>query len=122
MRRYVMRNVITFLDVAEPVDGIHPGGIVVLKGDAPVWMYCNLFHKCIMEGSAVIAIAHGIDTSTSGGDSIVAFSIDPDYQIGKTIGDAEKEYTEKRLANPSYLEEKQAAMDAGNKTLCGING
>jgi len=27
-----------------------------------VWKYSNLFYKCIMEGTAVVAIAHGIDT------------------------------------------------------------
>ena len=54
--------------------------------------YCNLFYKCIMEGAAVVTIAHGIDTRTNGGDSIVAYSADVVYQIGKTLYDADEEY------------------------------
>ena len=107
-----MKNVITFLDANNPIGNVHPGGVAVLKGDAPVWRYCNLFHKCIMEGSAVVAIAHGIDTSTNGGDSVIAYSTEEHYQIGKTINCANEEYMKQRLADPNYWSERQAAIDA----------
>ena len=64
---------------------VHPGGMVILEGDAPVWKYCNLMHKSVMEGAAVVAIAHGIDTAISGGMSIVAYSTNEHFQIGKTL-------------------------------------
>jgi hypothetical protein len=80
-----MKNVITYFDVADPIGKVYPGGIVILKGDAPVWRYCNLMYKCIMEGAAVVAIAHGIDTTHDGGAAIVAYSTDENYYIGKTL-------------------------------------
>ena len=65
---------------------------VVLKGEAAVWKYCEQFHKAVMQGAAVVAIANGIDTSIHGGNAVVAYSIDPMYRIGNTIDhDAERE-------------------------------
>jgi len=43
-----------------------------------------------MEGAAAVAIAHGIDTSINGGNSIAAYSADAGYQIGKTLYDADE--------------------------------
>ena len=85
-----MKNVVTHLDANAPIGKVHPGGVVILKGDAPAWKYCNLFYKCIMEGAAVVAIAHGLDTYTNCGDSIVAYSTDAGYQIGKTLNDGDE--------------------------------
>ncbi|GHT31044.1 hypothetical protein FACS1894214_2030 [Planctomycetales bacterium] len=80
-----MKNVITHFDVNAPIGIVHSGGMAILSGDAPVWKYCCLFHKCVMEGAAVVAVAHGIDTATDTGSSIIVYSIDEQYQIGKTI-------------------------------------
>ena len=81
-----MKQVLTFINVASPSGRTFPGGMTILSGDAPVWQYCVEFHKAVMEGAAVVAIAHGIDTTTNGKDSIVAYSIDPVYRIGNTFG------------------------------------
>ena len=79
-------NVIVHLDVNDPVGQKHPGGMVILSGDAPVWKYCNLFHQCVTEGAGVVAIAHGIDTKTNSDASVVAYSTSAGYQIGQMIG------------------------------------
>ena len=65
------KNVITYLDVNEPIGNVHPGGTTILDGDAPVWKFCNLFHQTIMEGTAVIAIGYGTDVEHHGGDSVI---------------------------------------------------
>jgi len=108
-----MKNVITHLHVDEPVGTVHPGGMVILSGEAPVWSYCNLFHKCVMEGAAVIAIAHGIDTTTNADASIVAYSTDADYQIGKTIGQSEKNELLSRFIEKFGAEEGLRRYQAG---------
>ena len=79
-------------DVKELHDGINrpcnvvsPGGMVVLEGDAPVWKYCKMTHKAIMEGAAVVAIAHGMDTTNPDVAPIVAYSRDEEYRIGQAI-------------------------------------
>ena len=79
-------NVVNHFDVNDPVGQTHPGGMVILNGDAPVWKYCNQFHQCVTEGAGVIAIALGIDTKTNSDASIVAYSNSAEYQIGQTIG------------------------------------
>jgi hypothetical protein len=67
-----MKNVITYLDVNNPIGNVHSGGMVVIGGDAPMWKFCNLFYKCVMEGAAVVATGIGVDKSTDGNDYIVA--------------------------------------------------
>ena len=86
-----MKNVIVHLNVNEPIGSVYPGGMVILGKDAPVWEYCNLFHKCVMEGASVIAIAHGIDTLADTNSSVIAYSTDRRYQIGKTIAECEND-------------------------------
>ena len=117
-----MKNVVTHFDVNQPTGKVHPDGMAILGGDAPVWKYCGLFHRCVTDGAAVVAIAHGIDTRTNSSDAVVAYSTDPRYQVGKTLGDADRVYMEKRCADPNYRAELQAAVDAGNtmlrKTIC----
>ena len=81
-----MSFVINHLDVNDPCGRTHPGGMVILSGDAPVWKYCNLFHQCVTMGAGVIAIAHGIDTKTNSDASVVAYSVSEEYRIGQTIG------------------------------------
>ena len=80
-----MKSVINFINAGQPCGNVFPGGMAILCGDAPVWQYCMEFHKAVMEGAAVIAIAHGIDTKTNGKGAVVAYSIDPDYRVGNTI-------------------------------------
>ena len=80
-----MKNVITYLDVNEPVGNVHPGGMVVIGGDAPTWKFCNLFHKCVMECVAIVATGIGVDKSTNRKDYTVAYSTDAAYQIGEPI-------------------------------------
>ena len=80
-----MKNVLIYLDVNAPVGKVHPGGMIVIGGDAPTWKYCNLFHKCVMEGATVVATGIGVDKSTNGNEYIVAYSTDMEYQIGEPI-------------------------------------
>jgi hypothetical protein len=81
-----MKNVVKYFDVNEPIGKVHPGGMVVIGGDAPTWKFCNLFHKCIMEGAAVVATGVGVEKSTDRRDYIVAYSTDKEYPISKSIG------------------------------------
>jgi len=78
-------NVVQYFDINSPIGKVHPGGVCVIGGDAPMWKFCNLFHKCVMEGAAVVATGIGIDKSTDHSDYTVAYSTDEDYQIGKPI-------------------------------------
>ena len=81
-----MKQVLHFIDVAKPFGCIHPDGMTILHGDAPVWQYCVEFHKAVTQGAAVIAIGHGIEAGKRGRDSVVAYSTDPMFRIGNTIG------------------------------------
>jgi len=114
-----MKAVVTHLHVDEPYRNIHPDGLVILSGDAPVWKYCDMFHMCIKDGSAVVAVAFGIDVSTNAADAVIAYAVNaaPEYLVGRTLRDADKAYMEKRTADPNYRAELQAAVDAGNRTL-----
>jgi len=79
-----MKEVIVYFDVNAPIGRAFPGGMVVIGGNAPTWKFCNLFHKCVMEGAAVIATGPGIEISCDKKDYIVAYSIDMDYKIGES--------------------------------------
>jgi len=80
-----MKNSFIFLNVCEPIGNVQPGIVVILYGDAPAYRYCYLTQKCIAEGAGVVAVAHGIDVSTNGGDAIVVHSVEETYCIGKTL-------------------------------------
>jgi len=81
-----MARHILWRDVANPCGKVPPGGLVILSGDAPVWEYCNCFHRCIMEGASVIAVGHGIDVfGEHATDCVVAYSTASDYTIGKPV-------------------------------------
>jgi len=112
-----MKNVIRFLNVEKPHSMAQPGEIVVLTGEAPVWMYCGMTYKVIAEGAAVVAIAHGIDTKTNGGASIVAYTTDTDYVVGKTLNYTSDVFMEKWLADPKNLAEQQEAIVASKETI-----
>ena len=40
VERKKMKNVITHLNVNTSIGTVHPGGMAILSGDAPVWKYC----------------------------------------------------------------------------------
>ena len=73
------------LDADKPFSGISQGSLAVLSNDAPVWMYCNLLHECIKAGAGAVAIAHSIDVTKDTDSAIIAYSTDPDYQVGETL-------------------------------------
>jgi hypothetical protein len=77
-------GVIQYFDVNSPLK-VHPGGMVVIGGDAPLWKFCNLFHQCIVEGAKVVAAGVGVDKSQNHNDYTVAYSLDEDYPIGSPI-------------------------------------
>jgi len=79
------RGIVLWLDVADGIGKVTPGGVVVLYGDAPVWKYCNWFHRVIAEGAAVVAIGHGIDVGADASNCTVAYSTVSEYAIGKPI-------------------------------------
>ena len=89
-----MTNSFIFLNVCEPIGNVQPGIVVILYGDAPVYRYCYLTQKCIAEGAGVVAVAHGIDVSTNGGDAIVVYSVEETYCIGRTLDECNPNKTE----------------------------
>lgn len=68
-----------------------------------------------MEGASVVAIGHGIDVTVDADSSVVAYSTNAEYQIGKTLKHADEERLKERPADPNDQTEKQAALDAGNE-------
>jgi hypothetical protein len=73
------------IDLTNPTGTVTPGGVVILYGDAPVWKYCNWFHRAIAEGAAVVAIGHEVDVFGKAAGCIVAYSTVEEYTIGKPI-------------------------------------
>ena len=99
----IMKNVVVHFNADHPTNKVHSDGLAILSGDAPVWKYCDLLHKCIADGAAVVAIAHGIDPTTKNiCNAVIAYSNDPEYSVGKTLGDANKARDEKLRADPMY--------------------
>ena len=80
-----MRYNYTHIDVNDPIGPVSPGTIVILSGEAQRWKYCYLLQKCIMEGAAVVAIGHGYNMTEDADCSVVAYSVLPNFQIGKPI-------------------------------------
>jgi hypothetical protein len=85
IKEKTMKNMILYYDVNEPIGIVPVRGMVVIGGDAPMWKFCNLFHKCVMEGAAVVATGIGVEKSTSRKDYTVAYSTSARYRIGDTI-------------------------------------
>jgi hypothetical protein len=77
---------ITYWDVNKPIGLPTAGTTVVIGGDAPVWKFCNLFHKSIAEhGAAIVATGVGVEKSINGDDYVIGYSTDEEYHVGDTI-------------------------------------
>jgi len=70
-------------DVNSPIGNPTPGTMVVITGNAPLWKFCNLFHKAIVEhGAAIVAVGQG--DCVDGSQYVVGYSTEPDYPVGQS--------------------------------------
>jgi len=73
--------------------GINPGnGVVNLFGDAPIWKYCALCSKAIIEGTAIVTVKCGSGVSQDPYRYIIVHSTLPEYTVGKTLDECEVEF------------------------------
>ena len=81
----MMKNCTRVWRTEQPLGDVYTGGLVVIRGDCPVWKFCQLFQRAICEGAGVVAIAHGDANISDYGAAIIAYSNAPYYTIGKTV-------------------------------------